>query len=136
MSLEQKIEALTAAVEKLTAKFEGGSKTPLYDKVTAASAPAEKPAKAAAEKPAAEKPAKAAAEKPAADVLTYEDVRKVIISAIEKVGKDAVVAKLKDKFGVPKAQDIEEKKWPKVIEVINALVAEGAPVADDEDDVA
>jgi hypothetical protein len=111
MSLEDKITALTAAVEALTATMAGA-------KVSAPVAVAQpedanKPARAgragkAADKaePATEKPAPAATEPSGG--LTAEELTRAIVRAVGATDKDTVLGILKKEFGVSAGKEITD----------------------------
>lgn len=113
MSLEQKIEALTAAVEALTAKMSGAG--------VAAPAPA----------PAAEKPK---AEKPKAAEYTPKHTKDEMTAALNEV---------KEKFGTPVAKSIvtETGKAAKMAEISDPKLIDAcyeaakAKLAEANDDV-
>lgn len=124
--LEQKIEALTAAVDRLADVFAqaaqdvAGGKEPATAKSTA---PAAKPAVTKATAPVA-KPVKATA--PAAeedDAVDFEAVREVTRRLGTERDRDTVVALLK-KFKVAKASELKSAQYADYVAQANALLTE------------
>lgn len=118
MSLEQKIEALTAAVEALTVAMKAGGAAP------AASASADKPAAATK----ATKATKAAEYEPK---HSKEEMQAAMAEVKEKLG----VAKAKEIRGeVGKADKLADITDPKIIDAVYEA-AQAALAAGEDDDV-
>lgn len=117
--LEEKIEALTAAVEKLNTTMailvaQGG---PVNAETLGKSS--DKPVKT---KPAAKKaePKKAEPEPEEKAALTYDDVKRAAVNLANTKGREALVKVLKE-HGLKTAQDADESQWPALVDALNAL---------------
>ena len=118
MSLEDKIDALTAAVIALTETMQPKrSEAP------------EKPAKAET-KPAA-KAAKKEEPKAAEGeiVVTFEDLKKAVVAAADK-DKEATKAALA-KFKVAKISELKEEQYEGALEALRAVVSDEKPAKED-----
>jgi hypothetical protein len=132
MSIEQKIEALTQAIEKLTAMI-GGSTLPqparepelkpmsehmaAEDAKVSAKLAAEK-AKPAAPKVETPKPEVKVEAPAAAPALTYDDVKKAVgVLAVNPGGRQRVIAAL-SRFGVAKAPELNPDQWAEFVAMI------------------
>jgi hypothetical protein len=107
MSLEDKITALTVAVEALTAAMAGTKVPPPVTQPDAN----EKPARAGRAGKAADK-AEPAAEKPAAAEpsggMTAEELTRAIVKAVGATDKDTVLGILKKEFGVSAGKEVTD----------------------------
>lgn len=127
MSIEKAINELAGAIRELTAALEPAKAKPAPAK--AEPAPAEpKPAKSKPAEPkpakpepkAKPEPAKAAPAKAAPDT-EYADVQDAVISAVDRAGREAVVALFADKYGVANAKGVDKERWPELIGDLNSL---------------
>jgi hypothetical protein len=125
MSLEEKVDALTAAIAGLTVAMHAQIDA-LTPTGTVARDEAVPPAKAEAPKKAA--PAKAAKkEEPKTEaelVITFEDLKKAVVAAADK-DKPATAAALKA-LGVAKISELKEDRYAAAHEALIAVV-EGEP---------
>ena len=116
MSLEDKIDGLTAAINKLADALHGES-------VVAVEEPAprvDKPKKAKAEPKAEPVPEPAPEpEAPPADKITSTQVAQALVALMKDKGRDAGVAVLQQ-FGASKVPEIKAKDYPKVLAAIKA----------------
>lgn len=123
MSLEQKIEALTAAVEANTAMLQGIAK--------AGAAAGTKPA-ATGTKPAGTKPATTKKTGP-----TQEEVAERFGAYLKVSDKDerkeriANMGKINAHFGVAKITDAEPAQWKEALELLDKLEAGEDPFEDE-----
>jgi hypothetical protein len=127
MSLEDKIEKLTAAIEKQTALIEKGVAKASTGPAAAAAA-AKPAAAAAAAKPAAAKPAGKPAAKPKHP--TEEELREkfggYLTSVSDKAGKRALTETVKpilEHFGVERVTEIPEEHRAEAMEYCDLLIA-------------
>jgi len=129
MSIEQKIEALTLAVENLTKVIAGTATSQpakvqpigtLMDEEEAkitAKLRAEKPApKVEAPKPEAPKPAAPAPEAP---TVTYDDVKKAVTFASTQPGGRTKVVDLLARYGCAKATELRAETWAEFIKELS-----------------
>jgi len=119
MSLEDKIDALTAAVIALTNTMAGVQSAPVKDEPKAATKPA---TKASAKK---EEPKITEAEL----VVTFEDLKVAVVAAADK-DKDATKAALA-KFKVAKISELKEEQYEGALTALKAVVAPEAPAKED-----
>lgn len=130
MSLEAKIESLTAAVEALTAALTTPDRlaaaappAPAGKKKATSSAPAAAlEATAPTSSPAASAPQPVADSTPKPAVPTMEDAKKAAINFGSKKGKDALVT-LMVKYGASKLPEIQPHHYTKFIAEADALAA-------------
>lgn len=118
MSLEQKIELLTAAVEKLTAKLSGAQVT---ETAPAAAAPAKAPAKAkAAAAPAKTETTTAA---PVAGAVTIQQIAEPLkaLSMKDHAAAQAII----QSFGVERASLVPPAKFPELLRKIELALNPG-----------
>ena len=109
MSIEQKIEDLTAAIRELTAAYAGAPRV-----VDANIQTGTKPPKA--EKPKEEPKA----EKPKEETLDYASyIQKPALNLVAVKGRDALTTLLRE-FGVGNAKEVPEPKWPALRAAIDA----------------
>lgn len=124
MTIEAKLEALTAAINGLTAAVQyAGNKGPIIGADPAVVASTHKPAKEAA-KPAAQAPAAATAPpaaKEAAKALTYDDV-KVPFLALVKKNRDLALATLKP-FGLDSLKPAKPEQFAAILAALNNALA-------------
>lgn len=121
MSLEQTMQANTAALIALTAALVATAK--LAPSAAAAAAPAATTTKAATGKaPAAAAAPAAPAAAPAGDFKTA--VAPKMSAAVSRVGRDPVIAMLAEKFGAKKASEVPAEKWTELGEALDDLNAE------------
>jgi hypothetical protein len=126
MSLEEKIEALTAAVEKNTAALLG--------KVASKAAAEPKPAPKAEPKPAPKSAAKAKPKAependgglddedgPEAGDVTLEDVKVALRRYKAAESMESAIALLK-KYGVDNVNKLDEGDWGPIVEEIDSLL--------------
>ena len=133
MSLEQKLEALTAAVDALTATIQkAGSATVIP--VTKDPVPPKSPPKEVKAAPAKEAPATGGGDGPSPGA-TLDDVNKSI-NALVKGGEREVALKILKAFGAEKkTSELEPRFYEHVIRTIekhNADKAGQAPAPDDD----
>lgn len=138
MSLEAKIDALTAAVEKLNTTSENllALRSAAIDEIKGAATAAKAPAKAAAKK-AEDAPAKTAEETPAAAAGDAGTNRLAEVQAVcakyaggsdrteERDARKAKLTWLFGKVGAKKLAEIPEGKEAAVIKAVNQLIADG-----------
>ena len=114
MTIEAKLEALTAAVVGLTAAIQGAQATP-----------STKPAKVSpsidAAAPATQAPAAPAAVPAAAKALTYDDV-KVPFLALVKKNRDLALATLKP-FGLDSLKPAKPEQFAAILAALNNALA-------------
>ena len=118
MSIEQKIEDLTAAIRELTAAYAGAPRVVDANIQTGTKPPkAEKPK----EEPKAEKPKEEPkAEKPKEETLDYASyIQKPALNLVAVKGRDALTTLLRE-FGVGNAKEVPEPKWPALRAAIDA----------------
>lgn len=130
MTIEARLDALTAAINGLTAAVQyAGNKGPVIGADPAVIASTQKPAKEAA-KPAATPPAApAAATAPAAPpappeaakALTYDDV-KVPFLALVKKNRDLALATLKP-FGLDSLKPAKPEQFAAILAALNNALA-------------
>lgn len=128
MTIEAKLEALTAAVNGLTAaiQYAGNKGGPIIGADPAVVASAQKAAKPAAEKaptaaPAAAPAAPTAAQEPA-KALTYDDV-KVPFLALVKKNRDLALATLKP-FGLDSLKPAKPEQFAAILAALNNALAQ------------
>lgn len=117
MSLETELQANTAALTALTAALVATAK---LAPSAAAAATVDKPKVEAGKAPAAAKPAAPAAAP--ADFKTT--VGPKVAAAVNRVGRDPVIAMLAEKFSAKKASDVPAEKWTELGEALDGLNAE------------
>jgi hypothetical protein len=117
MSLEQKIEELTAAVIALTAviRAEAGNYV-IGEPMPAADVPPEVPKAEKVRKTKAEEPAPGLKDKPAA--VDYDAMAKAFKDYIGSQGRDAAVELLAT-FEAKTLKDVPEAKWPLMMKAIS-----------------
>ena len=114
MSLEAKIDALTAAINRLAAATEGNSGVITQHERTAAVLVAEKAA-APAQTPDKE-PAKTSAK-----ALTYDDVKLPFLALVKK-NRDAALAVLKP-FGLDSLKPAKPEQFAAILAALNSALA-------------
>lgn len=138
MSLEQKVEALTAAVSRLADVFENTAQQvagkPDEAPQPAKAAPATEKTTAPAVKKAAPAPKAPEAVKAevAGPVVDFEQVREVTRELGLKKDRADVVGLLGE-FGVAKASELPKEKYAAYIEKAKALLGATAPAVEDAD---
>lgn len=121
MSLEQKIEALTAAVIALTETM-----TPKQAEAS------EKPAKAEAKTTSKAQAKKEDVKQEAVEaelVVTFEDLKQAVVKAADK-DKDATKAALA-KFKVAKISELKEEQYADALAALQAVVSDEKPAKED-----
>lgn len=125
MSLEAKVEALTAAVLGLTAAMQYAVGTKPIIGADPAVKPAKEAAKPTAQAPVTPAPAAAPAPAPAAaqpaKVLTYDDV-KVPFLALVKKNRDLALATLKP-FGLDSLKPAKPEQFAAILAALNNALA-------------
>lgn len=121
MTIEAKLEALTAAVLGLTAAIEGKQISAAADKVIAAAKPAKVSASINAAAPAEPMKAPAPAATQLAKALTYDDV-KVPFLALVKKNRDLALATLKP-FGLDSLKPAKPEQFAAILAALNNALA-------------
>lgn len=126
MTIEAKLDALTAAINGLTAAVQyAGNKGPIIGAdpaVVASTKTAKEAAKAAAkaaETPAAATPSAAASEP--AKALTYDDVKTPFLDLVRK-NRDLALATLKT-FGLDSLKPAKPEQFAAILAALNAAAA-------------
>lgn len=121
MTIEAKLEALTAAVLGLTAAIEGKQISAAADKVIGAIKPAKVSASIDAAAPAEPMKAPAPAATQPAKALTYDDV-KVPFLALVKKNRDLALATLKP-FGLDSLKPAKPEQFAAILAALNNALA-------------
>jgi hypothetical protein len=123
MSIEQKLENLTAAIFDLTAVIQSMAQPPAGASPSAKPSPAKgKPRAAAASKqqePAVPGEEPAAPETDKEREARFEEVRKAVLQACQDIGRDGVTVLL-DQFGAAKASQVDESQWQELLDAIKS----------------
>lgn len=117
MSLESKIETLTASIDKLIEAL-GSERLTVTTDLPEVLAAAEAATKAKVDKPKKAK-AEPEPEAPPADKITSTQVAQALVALMKDKGRDAGVAVLQQ-FGASKVPEIKAKDYPKVLAAIKA----------------
>ena len=110
MTIEAKLEALTAAILGLTAAYAGGATPAAQPAVT-------KPATGKAKPVAADTQPAAETEK----ALTYDDVKKPFLQLVQTAGRDIALATLQP-FGHENLKTVNPDQFKTVLDAINAAI--------------
>lgn len=125
MTIEAKLDALTAAINGLTAAVQYAVGTKPIIGADPAVKPAKEAAKAAAQAPATPAPTAAPAAAPAAaqpaKALTYDDV-KVPFLALVKKNRDLALATLKP-FGLDSLKPAKPEQFAAILAALNNALA-------------